>query len=416
MRRVLIGLGVAVLALAGLAALAVAFVALRVRERDVSLERALEPFYRPPEPLPPGRPGDLIRAEAIAGPAGVRAWRVLYRSTTFREEPVAVSAMIAVPDGPPPPGGFPVVVVAHGTVGTARICAPSLRPFQSRSVLPRFLTPDLQRSTFYDTLVRPFIDAGYAVTATDYRGMGTPQPNPYLIGDDEARNVLDSARLIRRFPEVTVSEQMLIWGQSQGGHAAAFAGQNAPRYAPELRVLGIVLGAPAPELQLMGEEIARVRDRSALVGLFATIVYAWTALYPDLEPEQVMTARGVRTLPVVGRACVSDVLLAFSRRDAGAYINDAGIGLPQWQARLAENSPGAVRSPAPLRVFQGTADEVIRPEFTDAYVRRICGLGDVVAYQLYPGLGHINSILPSMPATLAWMADRLAGRPAPNTC
>jgi alpha-beta hydrolase superfamily lysophospholipase len=386
------------------------------RAQNQRLERALEPFYTPLDPLPPGQPGDLIRQEALDAPEGVRAWRVLYRSTTFDGTPAAVSGLIAVPDQSPPPGGFPVVAVAHGTVGVARICAPSLNPFQPRSVLPSFLARDKKGESPYEVEIKPFIDAGYAVAATDYRGLGTPGPSPYLVGEDEARNVLDSIRAIRRFPGIAVSDQTLVWGHSQGGHSAAFTGQFAARYAPEIRPAGVVLGAPAAELGLMSDAIAAQTERSPLTGLFAIIVWAWTGTFPSLDSATVMTRRGVNRLPVVGEQCVVNVLLAFGFRPATQFIRGSGIRSAPWQAQIETNTAGNAGIPVPIRLYQGASDQVIHPEWSEAYRQRLCAIGDTVAYQEYPGLGHLDVIGPSMPDTLAWMADRLSGRPAPRTC
>ncbi len=54
-------------------------------------------FYLPPDPLPPGEPGEPIRVDEMDAylMPGVRirarAWRILYRSTTATGEPTAVS-------------------------------------------------------------------------------------------------------------------------------------------------------------------------------------------------------------------------------------------------------------------------------------------------------------------------------------
>lgn len=416
MRKVLVRLAIVAAILIGLAGLAVATVVALARARDTKLERALEPFYTPPDPLPPGQPGDIIRQEELEAPEGGRVWRVLYRSTTFEGAPAAVSGLIAVPDRDPPPGGFTVVTLAHGIVGTARICAPSLSPFRSRSILPSVLAPDKDADALYFVLVKPFVDAGYAVTATDYRGLGTPGPSPLLIGEDEARNVLDAARAIRRFPGLTLSDQTFIWGQSQGGHSASFAAQAVTRYAPELRVPGIVLGAPAAELGVILDNIAALTGKSPLTALFVTIVRAWSAAYPGLDAATVLTPLGLRRMSVVDRACLGDVVLTFTSKNAPAYINGPGIHSPAWQQRLDENTVPTARFGAPIHLFQGTADQIISEAATDAFYRRLCGAGNTIDYKTYQGLGHIDAIRPSMPATLAWMADRLAGKPAPNTC
>lgn len=52
-------------------------------------------FYTPPDPLPSGAPGSLIRSEPLpdALPAGAQAWRILYLSTGLNGEPIAVSGV-----------------------------------------------------------------------------------------------------------------------------------------------------------------------------------------------------------------------------------------------------------------------------------------------------------------------------------
>ena len=52
----------------------------------------------------------------------------------------------------------------------------------------------------------------------------------------------------------------------------------------------------------------------------------------------------------------------------------------------------------------------------ETFVRQLCAVGDRVRFNLYPGKGHLSVIEPSMPDTLAWMADRLAGQAAPTSC
>ena len=86
-------------------------------------------FYTAPSPLPDGPSGTIIRSEVIDDfYAGATAYRVLYTSTGYDGEPAAVSGIIVVPDGPPPPEGRKVIAWTHGTVGVASKCSPSLIP------------------------------------------------------------------------------------------------------------------------------------------------------------------------------------------------------------------------------------------------------------------------------------------------
>ena len=86
-------------------------------------------FYAGPDPLPAGDHGDVIWSRPLSAPAALEAAAtnelVLYRSTAVDGRPIAVSGMVALPSGTPPAGGWPVVAWAHGTLGSADVCAPT---------------------------------------------------------------------------------------------------------------------------------------------------------------------------------------------------------------------------------------------------------------------------------------------------
>src|ERR1700744_5915954 len=196
-------------------------------------------FYRAPASEAEGAPGTLVRQEIIDGaPLGATTYRVLYRSTGLDDKPIFVSGVVIVPPGDPPPGGRPIVAWAHPTSGVVPRCAPSLAIF---------LFEQIQG-------LRSFIRDGYVVAATDYPGLGTPGPHPYLVGISEARAVIDSVRVAARLPGAGGGKKFVVWGHSQGGHAALFTGIIAQAYAPELDLLGVAAGAPASELAALMDD------------------------------------------------------------------------------------------------------------------------------------------------------------------
>jgi dipeptidyl aminopeptidase/acylaminoacyl peptidase len=149
----------------------------------------------------------MIRQEPIKfGPPGAAAYRVLYRSVGLRNQPIAVSGLVIIPGGPAPATGRPIVAWAHPTTGVTPPCAPSLA-LEHFAHIPGLKT---------------LIERGYVVTATDYPGLGTPGPHPYLVGISEARAVLDSVRAARAMPGAGNGNRFAVWGHSQGGHAALF--------------------------------------------------------------------------------------------------------------------------------------------------------------------------------------------------
>lgn len=68
------------------------------------------------------------------------------------------------------------------------------------------------------------ISQGYIVVATNYPGLGTGGIHPYLIGESEARAVIDSVRAARDMPNSGATNRFAVWGHSQGGHAALYTG------------------------------------------------------------------------------------------------------------------------------------------------------------------------------------------------
>ena len=136
----------------------------------------------------------------------------------MKGEPIFVSGVVVVPQGEPPSGGRPIVAWAHPTSGITPRCAPSLAIFLFQQIQG----------------LRSFVERGYVVAATDYPGLGTPGPHPYLVGDSEARAVIDAVRVAGNLPGAGGGKRFTVWGHSQGGQAALFTGMIAKTYAPEL--------------------------------------------------------------------------------------------------------------------------------------------------------------------------------------
>ena len=86
-------------------------------------------------------------------------------------------------------GPWPVIDWNHSTTGYAEHCAPSLqeRPFWAGALY----------------FPRKVIAEGWAIVATDYIGLGTQGPHPYLFGKPSAYASLDAVRAaLRTRPEL----------------------------------------------------------------------------------------------------------------------------------------------------------------------------------------------------------------------
>lgn len=347
-------------------------------------------FYAVPDPLPDGETGDLIRYESVDAGLGVPTYKVLYRSESVAGDPIAVSGVVAVPDG-----ATTVITWAHGTTGIADVCAPSKDPADAVGFLA------------------PFVEKGWVVAATDYEGLGTPGLHPYINGTSEGRGTLDIVRAVAQLPEAVDVGPVVIWGHSQGGHAALFAGRLAADWTPELDVVGVVAGAPATELPL----IAKALQNGPFQGYLALGAAGLNAAEPErADLTLVLSPEALDIIDVVDEGCSGAVNDAYNAIPYERLaIADPGEIEP-WKSILLENDPGHAPTDIPIYLYQGESDEQIPVAASGLLFDRLCALGQVAERHTYPGQSHAGVIAVAADEFTAWMDARVAGEPATTGC
>ena len=384
----------------GLGAASVVFAILTTMATVPSLA-APKAFYVAREEELPGPPGSVIRKERFGGSVwGATSYRVLYRSTGLEGQPIAVSGVVIVPSGSDSRGGPPVLAWAHPTTGVARGCAPSLRGAAMLGTIPG---------------LDQMIQRGFVVAATDYPGLGTVGPHPYLIGVSEGRAVLDSVRAARAI--VRANERFAVWGHSQGGHAALWTGQLAGSYAPELKLVGVAAAAPATELGKLFED-----DLGTLAGvaLTAMTLEAWSDLY-DLPIASAVLPGALANVEKIGDSCITKFSGLIATKEAidgmhGKFLSINPVTTPPWKGIIDVNVPGQSPAGAPIFISQGTADTVVDPPVTADFFKILCRQGVKVRLLEIPGATHTQIAMLTGGQAVSWIADRMDGRPAPNSC
>lgn len=349
-----------------------------------------------PDLIPDVAAGSLLRATPLAeGPAGSTSYQLLYASRSSAGAPIAVSGFAFIPKGSPPKGGWPVLSYAHGTVGLADRCAPSQKI-----------------GTVEQLIGLSFVAQGIAVVATDYEGLGTPGRHPYIVGESEGRGVLDIVKAARQLPGESVSKRFVVWGHSQGGHAALFAGQLAKSWAPDLKLLGVIAGAPPSQLAAIADSVAT----SAYRGYLFMVAAGLQAANPALNLDDVLTDKAKQLLPIVDTGCSSAVFKAFSADPLDSLLKPDGLRSPAWSAALASNEPGTVRIPAPVLIIHGDRDEQVPVATSATLLSKMCRKKTVVERRVYPGQDHTGAALVSLFDVLAFVQARLAGVAAKSSC
>jgi len=258
------------------------------------------------------------------------------------------------------------------------------------------------------------------VSAADYQGLGVADGvHPYLLGSSEGRAVLDATRATRQLSALHTADTVVIYGHSQGGHAALFAAEMAPSYAPDLRVVGVVAAAPATGLSTL-IAIVGTSAGAAFLPFSIPTAWSWSQTYDDLPANSMFTPSGAQfASSEVTRGCsdqVARAIVAQHLTPQGVFLTSAESD-PNVLAHARANDPGTVRTQVPMLVVQGTADQTVPPPLTDAYVTgRACPIGDTVQYLHVPGATHGTVVFVAAPTIVTWMDARVAGTPAPSTC
>lgn len=362
-------------------------------------------FYTPPESVP-AEPGRLIRAEPLKTglPKGAEGWKFLYTTTSFDGSPAISSGTIVAPKqrGTDP---LSLLSVSHGTTGVAAKCAPSL----SASPLADGAGAALEQLV---------VEHGWAAVTSDYIGLGTAGAHPYLIGDAEARNVLDAARAAQEFDTLDVTAETVVWGHSQGGQGSLWTGQIAADYAPDVPIKGIAAFAPAADLFGLAEV-----NKSDAAGktVSAYIAATWAELYPELELASQLTPGSARGVEKIQDLC-------FNGQDAlSAILHGTQVPNQIFPDEVLDGEFGDLLRaqtptgpfPAPVLVAQGLADPLVKAEQQREWVRDRCDAGIDIDYREFAGLDHLSLVAEESPLTpqlIEWTLDRAAGLPATPSC
>ena len=261
------------------------------------------------------------------------------------------------------------------------------------------------------------IMAGWVVIATDYSFAEKGGPHPYLIGEGEARATLDSVRAARQISELTLDKRMVVWGYSEGGHAALWTGIVGPRHAPELEILGVAAIAPAANVKNILAINVAVDKR---FGPYLALSYS--RFYPDITFEQALRPGALDAARQIVNLCgfvppedSERIQVLAATFDGPALATSSNKAL---QVRLEQNAAdGPIQ--APVVIAQGLSDIVVPPSATDAYVEERCASGQRIEYWTFAGRDHLTIVQPGTPLEellIRWTTARFAKEPQARGC
>ena len=307
------------------------------------------------------------------------------RSGVDGHSPRVDSAAVFIPKGKAPEGGWPVVVWAHGTVGVAGQCAPSLN----------------ERTVRDKQYLNTWLSLGYAIVAPDYAGLGSEGVHHYLNARGEAWSILDGVRAaLRQFP---LKNELTLVGQSQGAHAAFSSAGFQPQYAPELNIRATVLtGTPYFAIGTTAADIlppAKGDNQNAGDPKIPYIFYIYLAAAdadPSLKPEDYFQDGALPLLEQAKNLCITPL----TQKTMQAGLN-AGNTLKPAIETLLSNGINTMLYPTmriqhPVFIGIGSADINVPTAMQMRFAEAVKAAGTQAEVHVYEGLDHSGTVNPSL--------------------
>jgi pimeloyl-ACP methyl ester carboxylesterase len=314
--------------------------------------------------------------------------RIQYVSTDINGGTITVTGLVLTPKTNKK---NKTVAWAHGTTGLADKCAPSTNQ--------EVFWPEAQDA------VAGLLSSGWTVAATDYAGLGTAQQHPYLVGDSEARAIIDSVKAARNL-DSSLGTQYAIDGHSQGGQGALFAGQIAPGYDGALVLKSIVGIAPVSNVDLFAPLIPGTPGQGYLVmGL-----YGLAAVEPTFRPITVLAAPAILRLPVLNSGCLNEILASYQNLTATQLLVGGALPPAIIDKLVHYDNPAQSAPTAPILIVQGTDDDAVPYDITaQALVPELQAWGtQPVQFVTLSGATHDSSVTLSVSRVDTFIAGRFS--------
>lgn len=373
----------------------------------------LSDFYEWNQEIPTAS-GHLLKIETltpsfIGQSSAAKQYRILYSSTSAQDtsKKTIVSGVLFVPKGQAPKKGWPLLVWGHGTVGLADTCAPSWAGRLAIGV----------------EHLNKWLEAGFAVVASDYEGLGTQGAHWLINNPMLAYNLLDSASAALA-ANLNIDNQVILSGESQGGAGAYAAAAYAPRYAPHLKIKGTIATGTIYR-DRHAKQVATIRTNPhEVVTAIALPMYSFIAAQsynPNLKPEDVFTERA---LPYVERAR-NTCIITLQRDVVSAGLTFANAlktqPAPEYTQTVNEMQERFGYFPTlkinhPVFLATGANDRTPDVRGQLKLMQDSCNAGTVVEGHIYAGYGHSDAVPISMKDAIPFAKKVLAGEKITPIC
>ncbi len=370
---------------------------------------AADPFYRWNGSLAHDAPGTVLRTRSVrvtrAGtPTQARATQLLYVTTDELGRRTVSVATVLQPADTAASATTRLVSYQEPYDALGAQCDPSYT---------------LQLLALHETSTVPvplqFVAAGDSVVTADYEG----EDLAYGAGQQSGYETLDGIRAAEKWlgvPEVSTPVGMV--GYSGGSIATEFASELAPRYAPDLDIVGVAEGGVPVDLY---HNLAYVDQAGSswtwVIGALTVGLFRGFDLH---NLDSYLTRRGIGALNADQTQCPGGfTALTIEQLFKPQYRDFAKV--PRFVGILNHLIMSRTGTPrGPLFIGVGLSDSIGDGVMVEKDVRELASTyrqrGVPVEFQVYKGLIHTQAGPPFFEQSQAFLSQRFENMPFQSGC
>jgi alpha-beta hydrolase superfamily lysophospholipase len=265
-----------------------------------------------------------------------------------------------------------------------------------------------------DEGLMPMVAAGFAVVATDYAGLGTPGPHQYDNKIPQANDVVYSVPAAHAAVP-NLGKRWVAIGHSQGGVAVwgvaeLEVSRNDPDYAGAISVAG--------DMNYEAYESHDAETFDPVTDLYWPFTaFGIKASYPSFDIKRMLAPPALaRYQDVTTKGCWYYAYAALKEIGAQRAVKPGWDRAPEVHRYNRDSRSANKPIRGPLLVLAGDDDKSVAIANISAGVADACRIGLPIEYVHHPGLDHDPLMQETTPEQLAWVRDRLAGKPWSSNC
>ena len=336
---------------------------------------ASDPFYAQPANIAQYPHGTILREREVtlSGPtqlAAAAVYQLMYATTNATGQPVAAVTTVMVPTSPAP---GPRRLASYQTFYDSLTlnCAPSY-------TLQGGNNGGGTNGPLEQTMMSEELEQGWDVVTSDYEGLDSE----WAVGPMLGYATLDSITAAEHFAPAGLEgakTEVTLNGYSGGSEASTWAAALAPRYSPNIDIVGVAAGGNFPDFVYTTEHL----DNTIWYGTEIGVLESFSRALPqDFDLSKILNASGQALAAKDGQdgsGCGGSTLnepLANASQYTNFPDSEALAAYPPVNRGLEELSLKNGPLPkAPLFLYNSVDDDLAFIQPVDAWVADYCRHG-----------------------------------------